>query len=396
MNRTYFTILFILFFRCSLSEADTFRHKTQEISYTGYAKQSSHRIHTVVTLEKGAVELDLSEYDVEYNSEGRSSYISVISIDDELKYDFEGSAITDAILAEADKGPLFILIELDTPGGRVDLARQICGTIIGLTYCKTVAYVKGEKNGGAYSAGAAIAMACDKLYMVPGTSIGAATMMAVTESGIVDMKEAYGDVLGEKFDSAWRTYLASLAQENNRPGALAKAMADKNIVVVEVKRNDQTLFIENNQQSPTDNLIRTVCRKGELLTMAADDAVLYQFADGTAKSRHDILTQLGHRGIQVLENKDLADAREQFEKVLRKFDRLNENLDLKFKEMMAKSKNGPLRRKEAIRDFDKLLKNAEYVLKLKRSYPDIPISEDTILEAVNSIKAKYKSIKSMR
>ena len=396
MNRIYFTILLILFLGCSFSDADTFRHRSQDISYTGYAKQSPDNIHTVMTLQKGAVELDLSEYDVEYNSAGRSAYISVICIEDELRYDFEGAAITDAILHEADKGPLFILIELDTPGGRVDLAKQICGTIIDLPYCKTVAYVKGKKSGGAYSAGAAIAMACDELYMAPGTSIGAATMMASTELGIIDMKKAYGDVLGEKFDSAWRTYLASLAQENSRPGALAKAMADRNIVVVEVKRNNQTFFIENHQQSPTDRLVRMVCQKGELLTMAADDAVLYQFANGTAKSRQDILTQLGHPDIEIRENTQLIEAREDFDKALRKFNRLNEKLDLKLKEIMAKSQHGRLERSQAIRDFDKLLKNAEYVLKLKRRYPDIPIHEEIIFDAVNSIKAKYESIKAMR
>ena len=73
MNRIYFTILLILFLGCSFSDADTFRHRSQDISYTGYAKQSPDNIHTVMTLQKGAVELDLSEYDVEYNSAGRSA-----------------------------------------------------------------------------------------------------------------------------------------------------------------------------------------------------------------------------------------------------------------------------------------------------------------------------------
>jgi len=388
-------VLFLLLWLNVLACADTFIQKTGDGAvYTGYATQEAKDgHHTVFTQEKGPLELNLSAYMVEVNEKGRSPHVAALAINDVIQYDYQAAAFERAIVEEADKGPLFILIELDTPGGRVDMAKRICTAIIGIKHCQTVAFVKG---GGAYSAGAAIAMACDRLYMVPGTSIGAATMMASTEAGMVDMKEAYGDTIGEKFDSAWRNYLASLAQENNRSGALAKAMADKDIVVVEVKRNGQSVFIEQSQQYPNDQYVHTVCPKGALLTMPANDAVLCRFADGLAGSRGELLAEQGYPDATMIDSQTLLDSEEKFNKVIRKFNQLNDELDLKFKEIMAKSQRRSLTRNQAVRDFDNLVTNAEYLLKLKRNYPDIPVSEENIIQLVNSIKAEYRSIKALR
>jgi ATP-dependent protease ClpP protease subunit len=391
-------VLFLLFWLNVLACADTFRQKAGDGAvYTGYATQEAQDgHHTVFTQEKGPLVLNLSEYTVEVNAKGRTAHVAALAINDVIQYDYQAAAFERAIIEEADKGPLFILIELDTPGGRVDLAKRICAAIIGIENCQTAAFIKGGKTGGAYSAGAAIAMACDLLYMVPGTSIGAATMMASTEAGMVDMKEAYGDTIGEKFDSAWRNYLASLAQENHRSGALAKAMADKDIVVVEVKRNGQSVFIEQSQQYPNDQYVHTVCPKGELLTMPANDAVSCRFANGLASSRGELLAVLGYPDAAVIESQTLLESDEEFDKVVRKFNKLNDDLDLKFKEIAAKSQRRSLTRNQAVKDFDKLVKNAEYLLKLKRNYPDIPVSEESIIELVNSMKAEYSSIKAMR
>lgn len=398
MTKDYLRVLILFVIVSNTLVADTFRHKDKETVYTGYATQKTNNgLNIVVTREQGTVELNLAEYDIDFNTQGRRAYIAVLSIDDEIAYDYETQAFEKAITEEADKGPLLILIELDTPGGRVDLAKRICGAINAVQYCKTAAYVKGGKNGGAYSAGAAVGLACDSLYMAPETSIGAAAMITTTEAGLtVDMKEAFGQTVGEKYNAAWRNFLASMAQENHRPGALAKAMADEDIVVVEVKRGDRSLFIEPQEQQPGDELVRTICRKGELLVLPALDAVSFHFADAIADSRQALLNQLGYADAKVQDNERLITAKEDFQKALRRFDQLNEQLDLKFKEITAKSQLNALYRSQAVRDFDEMVRNAEYLLRLKRSYPDIPVSEEQIIELVNSIKAQSTSIKAMR
>ena len=377
--------------------ADTFKHKNKDIVYHGYATgKMNDGMNIVITQEKGQINVNLAEYEVEFNSTGRHSFVSLLFISGAIELEHETKALEKAIVEEAAKGPLLILIEIDTPGGRVDLAKRICAVINEIKCCQTVAFISGGKSGGAFSAGAAISLACDKIYMAPATSIGAATMIAVRDNEVTDMKEAYGDVVGEKFNSAWRTFLASLAQENNRSGALAKAMADKDIVVVEVKREGKTLFVESKGKRSSDTLVRTVCHKGELLTLSANEAAECNIADGVTESNQTLLVELGYGNVPIKKNEMLAEAKEEFEKVVRKFKKLNERLDLKFRELNAKAKRGALTRNRALRDFEVIIKNGKYLLNLKRSYPDIPYDEQDLIKFINSVKAEHASIKAMR
>ena len=390
-------IWIVLFVFAAPCFADTFKHKNNDAVYHGYVTgHVNDGMNIVVTQEKGQIEINLLEYDIEPNSTGRNSFVSLLFISGEIGSEHKTKAFKEAIVEEAAKGPLLILIEIDTPGGRVDLAEQICAAINETKYCQTVAFIKGGENGGAFSAGAAISLACDKIYMAPATSIGAATLITSGGGEVTDMKEAYGETVGEKFNSAWRTFLASLAQKNNRSGALAKAMADKDIVVLEVERRGKALFIEPKEKLSADTLVRTVCRKGELLTLTADNAVRCNIADGIADSKQALLVELGYGNTPIRKNQSLVNAKEEFEKVLRKFDKLNEKLDLKFKELRAKSERGSLTRNQALRDYEVIIKNGKYLLNLKRSYPDIPYEEDDILSFINSVKAEYASIKAMR
>ena len=98
----------------------------------------------------------------------------------------------------------------------------------------------------------------------------------------------------------------------------------------------------------------------------------------------------------VVESQIQITAKEEFEKVVRKFNTLVERLDLKFKEIEAKSDSHSLTRSQAMRDYEAIIKNAEYLLKLKRAYPDIPYEEETLISALNTFKANYNAIKAMR
>ena len=222
-------------------------------------------------------------------------------------------------------------------------------------------------------------------------------MITVNNKGeATDMKRAYGETVGEKFNSAWRGYLASLAEENNRSGALARAMADKDIEVIEVARQSKRLFIEPKAKMAGDTVIRTVSKKGELLTLSANEAVQCGIAAGLAASRQDILSALSLGQPTFAESSRQAEAKDEFEKVLRKFNKLNEQLDLKFKELQAKSRHSALTRSAAVKAFDEIVKNGQYLLKLKRSYPDIPYSEESLIEFINDVKAEQAGIKAIR
>jgi len=397
--KNYFLVTSLLFaVLYTVCSADTFKHKSKDIVYHGYAKQELvNGKNIIVTPENETLELNLAEYDVENNSTGRNNFVSLLSITDGIELDFETKIFEESIVEEADKGPLFILIEIDTPGGNIGLCKRLCAAITNLRYCQTFIYIKGGKNGGAFSAGAAVSLACNKIYMAPATSIGAATSIIIGSDGhISDMKETFGETVGEKFNSAWRSYFASLAQEHNRSGAIAKAMVDKDISVVEVDRGGKRLFVESKDQRPDDISVRTLCKRGELLTLSATEALSCHVADAVVESRQAMLIEAGFPNAPVIECEKLVQAKEEFEKVVRKFKKLNERLDLKFKELEAQYANHSLTQSQALRSYEAIIKNAEYLLKLKRSYSDIPYEEEDLISAINSLKARYTAIKSMR
>jgi Membrane-bound serine protease (ClpP class) len=90
-----------------------------------------------------------------------------------------------------------IIFKINTFGGRVDAATQIKDAILN-SRIKTIAFI----NNRAISAGALIALSCNKIIMVPGSSIGAAT--------VVDQS---GQKVGEKYQSYMRSEMRSTAEK---------------------------------------------------------------------------------------------------------------------------------------------------------------------------------------
>ena len=241
-----------------------------------------------------------------------------------------------------------------------------------------------------------MALACNVIFMAPSAGIGAATAMAANGGQSVDLKEAFGQTLGEKIGSVWRNYLVALAQQNNRPALLAKAMEDREIEVLEVNRGENTIFLESHEKVPGDKVIRIRCKKGELLTLSAADAVACKIADGLTASREELLRKLDVAEAGITVNQEIDTAATEIDKVIERFNRLNSNLDLKYKELDAKIQNRSLNRNHAIKDIQTLIRNAEYLLRLKQAYPDVPVSEEHLESYINDLKASYQAIRAMR
>ena len=376
---------------------DTFKNQKNQSVLHGYAIATDEDgLTSVQTVEGGIQKLNLSDYSIEQNPIGRNKTVAVLSIIDEIAHEIETSAFEQALVNESQKGPLFILIEIDTPGGRVDLTQRLCAAISELRFCPTIAYIKGEKNLGAYSAGTAIALACDKIYMASNTAMGAVTAIVEVNGRLKTEKEVFGETIGEKFGSAWRNYLAALAEKSNRPGILAKAMENKDIEVIEVKRDGKTQFIESNDKHPTDLFVEVFCKKGELLTLTPERAVHCGMAEGIADSRINLLTALDASTADVRVNEDIPKAREELERVIKRFNKLMETLDLQFKALDAKGQHQALLRSDALKSFQQILRQTDYLIRLKQRYPDVPVEENTLIEFKNSVKAEYESIRAMR
>ncbi len=130
------------------------------------------------------------------------------------------------VISEAEQNNAdAIVFKINTFGGRVDAATQIKDAIIS-SKILTIAFI----NNRAISAGALIALSCNKIVMVPGSSIGAATV--VDESG---KKQS------EKYQSYMRSEMRSTAERNGRRTDIAEGMVDERVVVAGL--SDSTTLI---------------------------------------------------------------------------------------------------------------------------------------------------------
>jgi membrane-bound serine protease (ClpP class) len=129
-------------------------------------------------------------------------------------------------IAEAENvGAAAIILDIETPGGRVDAAQRIVRAV-SETNVPVYAYV----NVHAWSAGAMIAMATNRIYMRTGSTIGAAT--PVTGEGVK---------APEKIVSAMRGEMRALAEARGLDPRVAEAMVDEDIAIEGVIAQGQLL-----------------------------------------------------------------------------------------------------------------------------------------------------------
>jgi membrane-bound ClpP family serine protease len=370
--------------------ADTFTHRqTGEVLHGYIAGQAEDGEAIASTKEKGQVGLDLAQWQIVTDRLGRNNKVIVLTIEDEIGLEIETQALEREVAKLSNEGPLFILFEIDTPGGRGDLTQRICGAITQLKGCPTVAFVKGGKYGGALSAGAAVALACDKIYMADNTVIGAATAITFSETGRPEsLKEAFGEEVGEKFASAWRAHLASLAEQNHRPGLLARAMVDRNTEVIEVADANQRLFIDPVNKKPQQRLVHTWSKKGSLLTLTAAEAVECMIADKVISSRQELLGELDAADAKVSLNSEVQDARAELKRARGQVNRIRKSIDLKIEQSKYRQP-----KPKALEILRSAKSEFQTLIKLAKKYPDLELDVQSLEKELNFVEAAYQDVK---
>jgi membrane-bound serine protease (ClpP class) len=131
-------------------------------------------------------------------------------------------------ISEAERaGARAVVLDIETPGGRVDAAQQIVNALKEAKV-PTYAYV----NRRAFSAGAMIALATDGVYMRTGSVMGAATPV-----------DGGGTKAPEKIVSAMRSEMRALAEARNLDPRVAEAMVDETIEVPGVNPKGRLLTL---------------------------------------------------------------------------------------------------------------------------------------------------------
>jgi hypothetical protein len=215
-------------------------------------------------------------------------------------------------------------------------------------------------------------------------------MIAINNMGKpVDMKQALGQTVGEKMSSAWRNYLASLAENSGRSGVLAKAMEDKDIEVVEVNENGKRIFMEAVNKKPGETIVKTWSKKGALLTLTAEEAVACGMADKIYANRQDLLADQNALAAQVIPDESMAKARELGRRIENSLKRIEASVDLGVKQLAATKSRG-----QALKAFRGLIDDAHFVLGLKKKFgDDVPVDEEMVQKFLNSVQAEYDALR---
>ncbi len=167
--------------------------------------------------------------------------------------------------------PLFIILELNTPGGEVFSAEQISDALkeIDTQYnIPVVAFI----NNWAMSAGAMLAYSCRFITIVKDASMGAAEPITASTEGKME-------AASEKVNSALRADFANRANFFGRNPLIAQAIVDKDIILVMRDGNIIKLDKEDQIRTAEPNSDIVISPKGKLLTLTADQLMAYGVAD---------------------------------------------------------------------------------------------------------------------
>jgi membrane-bound serine protease (ClpP class) len=166
-------------------------------------------------------------------------------------------AFEEAVEKNAD----LILLHLNTYGGMLESADSIRTKIL-----ESPIPVLVFIDHNAASAGALISLACDSIYMTPGATIGAAT--------VVDQS---GQPVPDKYQSYMRAMMRSTAEATGRDPDIAQAMVDTRIK------------------------IEGVIDSGSVLTFTATEALKFGFCEAIADDITEVLQEAGIVEYEIVE-----------------------------------------------------------------------------------------------
>lgn len=196
------------------------------------------------------------------SGESRDELVYLVPLEGAVEYGLH--SYLERVFTEAlGQGASGIILQFNTPGGRVDAAQEIKDLVQGLPV-PVYAYVKPQ----ALSAGAYLALACDGLYMAPGSTLGAA-----------EPRVGLGpeEVADEKVLSFWEGEMRTQAELRGRDPEIAAAMVRREIS------------------------IPGIVEEGRLLTFTTGEAREAGFIDGVFDRVEGLLEHLGYPGARLVQ-----------------------------------------------------------------------------------------------
>lgn len=175
-------------------------------------------------------------------------------------------SVSKALKQASEQKADVIFIHMNTYGGMLDAADSIRTAILN-NPIPSIVFI----DNNAASAGALISIACNKIYMRSGASIGAAT--------VVDQE---AKPLPDKYQSYMRSMMRSTAEKRGRDPRIAEAMVDPRTYIPGI--NDS----------------------GKVLTFTANEAFINGYCDGIAETVEEVLKSENLSGSEIIEYRPTA------------------------------------------------------------------------------------------
>lgn len=173
-------------------------------------------------------------------------------------------AFAEAAAVNAD----FLLIHMNTYGGRVDIADSMRTRILN-TPVPVICYIDNQ----AISAGALIAIACDSIYMRSGANIGAATVVDQTGAAVPD-----------KYQSFMRSTMRSTAESHGKD-----TIVQGNDTIVQWHRDPHIAEAMVDPRVAVEGIDDST----KVLTFTAEEAMANGFCEGMAATIPEVLQRAG-------------------------------------------------------------------------------------------------------
>ncbi len=193
---------------------------------------------------------------------------------------FVKASLNDAI----ERGVKLIIVNINTPGGDLAATLDIAKILNAASNPDVYAYIEDT----AWSGGAFIAFACDKIYMQEGSSIGSAEPISLPR----------GTRLGEKFVSAVRGKIESIAEANGYNKDIAAAMVDADIAL-KIKEEGGFKTVSCLSGEANEDNGKVLITKGKLLNLPAKEAFDLGIASGLFKSLREFEKNIGVNVVKV-------------------------------------------------------------------------------------------------
>jgi membrane-bound serine protease (ClpP class) len=173
-------------------------------------------------------------------------------------------------------GADYILIHMNTYGGMVQVADSIRTRILN-TAIPVIVYV----DNNAISAGALIAIAAQEIYMRPGGSIGAATVVDATGAAVPD-----------KYQSFMRAAMRATAESHGRDTVIID-----NDTIITWHRDPRIAEAMVDPSTYIEGIIDT----GKVLTLTSEEAITVRYCEGLASTVPEALRKAGIEDYYIVE-----------------------------------------------------------------------------------------------